>query len=84
MSVPCGHYNVLTMTDASFQEYELYCPVCNAHFKQLVVLHKLPKGFQIEPYLAGMVESHDHAAYQAWQAKLREESETKVKDKEVP
>ena len=29
------------------------------HFKQLVVLHKVPKNFDITPYLAGFVESHD-------------------------
>ena len=61
------------MANASFQEYELFCPVCNVRFKQLVVLHKLPKGFEIEPYLAGMVERHDHAAYQAAKAKLSEQ-----------
>jgi hypothetical protein len=52
------------MANASFVEYELFCPVCNVNFKQLVVLHKLPKNFNIDGYLAGMVERHDHAAYQ--------------------
>lgn len=53
------------MADAIWKEYQLYCPVCDVKFKQLVVLHKLPKGFKIDPYLAGMVEQHDHQAYQA-------------------
>jgi hypothetical protein len=28
------------MADASWKEYELFCAVCNAYFRQLVVLHK--------------------------------------------
>ena len=38
------------MANAIWKEYELFCPVCNAYFKQLVVLHKVPKSsysFQI-------------------------------------
>jgi hypothetical protein len=27
------------MADAIWKEYELFCPVCNAYFKRLVVLH---------------------------------------------
>jgi hypothetical protein len=54
---------------AEWLEFRLFCPVCNVHFTQLVVLHKLPKNFKIEPYLAGMVESHDHKAVQEAQAK---------------
>ena len=52
------------MADASWKEYELFCPVCNAHFRQLVALHKLPKNFDITPYLDGFVERHDHKAWQ--------------------
>jgi hypothetical protein len=57
------------MADAEWKEYRLFCPICQDHFTQLVVLHKLPRGFKIEPYLAGMVESHDHKAYQEAKAK---------------
>jgi hypothetical protein len=28
-----------TMADAMWKEYELFCPVCGASFRQLVVLH---------------------------------------------
>ena len=52
------------MADAIWKEYELFCPVCNAHFKQLVVLHKVPENFEIAPWLAGFVERHDHKAFQ--------------------
>ena len=52
------------MADAIWKEYELFCPVCNAHFKELVVLNKVPKNFDITPYLAGFVERHDHKAFQ--------------------
>jgi len=52
------------MADAIWNEYELFCPVCDAHFKQLVVLHAVPKNFDITPCLAGFVERHDHEAYQ--------------------
>jgi hypothetical protein len=45
-------------------EYRLFCPICNDYFTQLVVLHKLPKNFKIDSYLAGMVESHNHKAFQ--------------------
>jgi C4-type Zn-finger protein len=58
-------------------EYELYCPVCDHTFKQPVFLHKVPDDFDIEPYLAGMVERHDHAAYQAYRAKQIELSKAK-------
>jgi hypothetical protein len=51
------------MADAIYKEYELYCPVCQVTFKQLVVLHKVPKDFRIDDYLAGMVEQHDHKAF---------------------
>ncbi len=40
------------MADAIWKEYELFCTVCNTHFKQLVVLHKVPKNFDITPFLA--------------------------------
>ena len=52
------------MADAIWNEYELFCPVCNTHFKQLVVLHKVPENFDITPYLAGFVERHGHKAFQ--------------------
>jgi len=52
------------MADAIWKEYELFCPVCNATFKQLVVLHKLPENFDMTPYLDSMVKSHDHKAFQ--------------------
>ena len=57
------------MADAISKEYELFCPVCNAYFKQLVVLHKVPKNFDITPYLDGFVERHDHKAWQEAQRK---------------
>ena len=57
------------MAEAIWNEYELFCPVCNTHFKQLVVLHKVPENFDIAPYLAGFVESHDHKAWQEAQRK---------------
>jgi len=56
------------MQETIWETIELFCPVCNATFNQLVVLHKVPKGFKIDKYLAGMVENHDHKAYQ--EAKL--------------
>jgi len=52
------------MTDAISREFELHCPVCKTTFRQLVVLHKVPENFRIENYLAGMIERHDHKAYQ--------------------
>lgn len=52
------------MADAIWREYELFCPVCNAYFTQLVVLHEVPEGFEIGPYLAGFVERHGHEAFQ--------------------
>jgi hypothetical protein len=52
------------MADAIWKEYDLFCPVCNASFKQLVVLHEAPENFDIAPYLAGFVKSHDHKAFQ--------------------
>lgn len=61
------------MADAIWKEYELFCPVCNAHFKQLVVLHKVPKNFDITPHLAGFVERHDH---KAWQDAQRQKAES--------
>jgi hypothetical protein len=45
-------------------EYRLFCPICNDYFTQLVVLHKLPKNFKMDPYMAGIVERHDHKAFQ--------------------
>jgi hypothetical protein len=56
------------MANAKWMEYRLFCPVCNDYFTQLVVLHKLPKNFKIDPYLAGMVESHNHKAFQGAKA----------------
>jgi hypothetical protein len=64
------------MPDASWKEYELFCPVCNAHFIQLVVLHKVPKNFDITPYLAGFVERHDHKAWQEAQQKKAESGDS--------
>jgi uncharacterized protein (DUF2225 family) len=61
------------MADAIWNEYELFCPVCNTHFKQLVVLHKVPKNFDIASYLAGFVERHDH---KAWQDAQRQKAES--------
>jgi len=52
------------MNDAIWREYELYCPVCNAPFKQLVMLHKVPDDFDIAPYLQGFIERHDHNAFE--------------------
>jgi hypothetical protein len=52
------------MADAIWNEYELFCPVCDAYFKQLVVLHEVPENFDIVPYLAGIVERHNHEAFQ--------------------
>jgi hypothetical protein len=63
------------MRNADFKEYTLFCPVCNAHFKQLVVMHKLPKNFKIDSYLSGMVERHDHKAYQQATLALKTESD---------
>lgn len=60
------------MADAIWNEYELFCPVCNTHFKQLVVIHKVPKNFDITPYLDGFVKSHDHKAWQEAQQKKAE------------
>jgi 5-methylcytosine-specific restriction endonuclease McrA len=61
------------MADAIWKEYELFCPVCNATFKQLVVLHKVPKNFDITPYLDGFVKSHDH---KTWQEARRQKAES--------
>ena len=52
------------MASAEFREYTLFCPVCNVNFKQLIVLHKLPKNFNVDRVLADAVERHDHKAYQ--------------------
>ncbi len=52
------------MADAIWKEYELFCPVCNAYFKELVVIYKELENFDITPYLAGFVERHDHQAFQ--------------------
>jgi len=38
----------------------------------LVVLHKLPRNFKIDSYLAGMVESHNHKAFQEAKAQQRQ------------
>jgi hypothetical protein len=64
------------MANAEFKEFELYCPVCRVKFIQLVVLHKLPKNFSIDRYLAIMVENHDHQAYQASEATATESSDS--------
>jgi hypothetical protein len=42
------------------------------HLKQLVVLHKAPKNFDITSYLDGFVKSHDHKAFQEAQRKKAE------------
>jgi hypothetical protein len=52
------------MANARWMEYRLFCPICNDYFTRLVTLHKLPKNFKIDPYLAGMVERHNHKAFQ--------------------
>jgi hypothetical protein len=52
------------MENAIFREYELYCPVCDHTFKQLIVLHKLPEEFDVTQILADAVGRHDHKAYQ--------------------
>jgi C4-type Zn-finger protein len=67
------------MTDAIWKEFRLFCPVCNDTFTQLVVIHKVPANFKIEPYLEGMVERHDHQAYQQAKAKAQADSETGAK-----
>lgn len=59
------------MEETIWETFELFCPVCNVTFNQLVVLHKVPKGFKIDKYLAGMVENHDHKAYQAAKAQAK-------------
>ncbi|MGB9406124.1 MAG: hypothetical protein WCA89_01245 [Terracidiphilus sp.] len=56
------------MAKTNCYEFRLFCPICNASFTQLVILHKVPKGFKIDSYLAGMVERHDHQAFQAARA----------------
>ena len=56
------------MASAEFKEYTLFCPVCKVNFKQLIVLHKLPKNFNVDRILANAVESHNHQAYQDAQA----------------
>jgi hypothetical protein len=58
------------MASAKWMEYRLFCPVCNDYFTQLVVLHKLPENFKIDPYLAGMVQNHDHKAYRDAKAQM--------------
>ena len=63
--------NNRSMQETIWETIELFCPVCNATFNQLVVLHKVPKGFKIDKYLAGMVENHDHKAYQAAKAQAK-------------
>ena len=62
------------MTDAIWTQFRLFCPVCNDHFTQLVVIHKVPENFKIESYLAGMVEGHDHQAFQQAKAKAQTEN----------
>ena len=52
------------MANAIFREYRLYCPICDHTFTQVVVLHKLPKDFNVDSVLANCVASHDHKAYQ--------------------
>ena len=70
------------MADASWMEYELFCPVCNTHFKQLVVLHKVPENFDITPYLEGFVKSHDHKAWQEAQRKKAEAGDSPAEPQE--
>jgi hypothetical protein len=57
------------MADAIWKEFELYCPVCDHTFKQLIVLHKVPKDYNLDKILADSIERHDHKAYQDWKAK---------------
>ncbi|MGA2832266.1 MAG: hypothetical protein ABSE55_04265 [Terracidiphilus sp.] len=59
------------MQKTIWETFELFCPVCNTTFNQLVVLHKVPEGFKIDKYLAGMVENHNHKAYQAAKAQAQ-------------
>ena len=58
------------MAKARWMMYTLFCPVCNDYFKELVVIYKVPKNFDIEPHLAGMVERHDHNAFQEAKAQM--------------
>ena len=60
------------MANAKWMEYRLFCPICKDHFTKLVVLHKLPRNFKIDSYLAGMVESHNHKAFQEAKAQQRQ------------
>jgi len=70
------------MAEAIWNEYELFCPVCNTHFKQLVLLHKVPENFDIAPYLAGFVENHDHKAWQEAQRKKPESNGSQAPEAE--
>lgn len=65
------------MANAIWKEYELFCPVCNVNFKQLVVLHKVPENFDITPYLDGFVKSHNHEAWREAQRKKAEAEDSK-------
>ncbi len=56
-------------TKTIHEEFELYCPVCEHSFKQLVVLHKVPEDFDLGAHLQGMVERHDHKSYQEWKSR---------------
>jgi hypothetical protein len=67
------------MANASFREYQLYCPICDHTFTQLLVLHKLPKDLNVDSILANCVAGHDHKAYQ--DAKARK-NQTQVDQKE--
>ncbi len=71
------------MANTDCYEFRLFCPICNASFTQPVILHKVPKGFKIDRYLAGMVENHDHQAFQAARAQAKPVDTSARKEKNV-
>jgi hypothetical protein len=56
ISIETMRYDGRVMANARWMEYRLFCPICNDYFTQLVVFHKLPKNFKMDPHLAGIVE----------------------------
>jgi hypothetical protein len=68
------------MPDAEWIEYRLFCPACDDYFTQLVALHQLPRNFDIDSHLTGMVERHNHKAYQ----EARAQKEKSSVDGQVP
>ena len=49
------------MAIPNVKRFRPYCPTCNENFTVMAVL---PKGADIDAYLAGAVARHDHKAYQ--------------------